>query len=432
MTSRRPTRADESSRFLTPTMMSMTGFAASPGTAVLPMCSISSTQGPIAPSIRARSSSKSEGQASSYGTKITGSPLAMLLSVSRTNPYSGECVEGVFCEVRLDGVLRSSAQPQSPRFLPLSDQSFAPGVPGTVLLAPCRCNCHDVECCCVVVTLLADARHYALLVVGVSVELAQLGDVLVRAVAVDRDVRQLGLDRGELLLGQLDVGGAEVLLDPFRPERSRDGHDEVLLVQHPRQGDLRGGGTLLPREAGEQVQEGLVRPDVVLVEAGDDPPHVVAAVGVAGTGFAGQEAARKRAERDEADAELLTGGDDLPLEHPLHDRVLALDRRQRRDRVRAPDLLRAGLGLTPAQDLSLLDQLAHGLGDVLHRDRVRHPVLVVQLDVIGAQPTQGRLEVRPDLLSELAGDKRSRIMNLVAITTSSRTGANARPTSSSF
>ena len=65
------------------------------------------------------------------------------------------------------------------------------------------------------VTLLADARHYALLVVGVSVERAQLGDVLVRAVAVDRDVRQLGLDPGELLLGQLDVGGTEVLLDPL-------------------------------------------------------------------------------------------------------------------------------------------------------------------------------------------------------------------------
>ena len=48
-----------------------------------------------------------------------------------------------------------------------------------------------------------------------SVELAQLGDVLIRAVAVDCDVRQLSLDPGELLLGQLDVGGTEVLLDPL-------------------------------------------------------------------------------------------------------------------------------------------------------------------------------------------------------------------------
>ena len=52
-------------------------------------------------------------------------------------------------------------------------------------------------------------------------------------------------------------------------------------MQHPRQGDLRGGGPLLLREAGQQVQQWLVGPDVVFVEAGDGPPDVVAGVGVA-------------------------------------------------------------------------------------------------------------------------------------------------------
>jgi hypothetical protein len=46
----------------------MTGLAARPGTAVLPMCSISSTQGPMI-----RSPSKSVGQRGSYGTTTTGS-----------------------------------------------------------------------------------------------------------------------------------------------------------------------------------------------------------------------------------------------------------------------------------------------------------------------------------------------------------------------
>jgi hypothetical protein len=46
-----------------------------------------------------------------------------------------------------------------------------------------------------------------------SVEVAELGDVLVGAFAVDFDIRQLHLDPAELLIGQVDVGGAEVLLD---------------------------------------------------------------------------------------------------------------------------------------------------------------------------------------------------------------------------
>src|SRR5215212_1105876 len=79
MSPSRSTRMGESWRLLTPTMMSMTGFAARSGTAVLPTCSISSTKGPMARSMLIRSSSKSVGQRGSYGTTRTGSsaPLAI-------------------------------------------------------------------------------------------------------------------------------------------------------------------------------------------------------------------------------------------------------------------------------------------------------------------------------------------------------------------
>src|ERR1017187_9173907 len=54
-------------------MMSMTGFAASPGTAVLPTCSMPpTTQLPITRSRIVRSCSKRVGQDSSYGTMWTG------------------------------------------------------------------------------------------------------------------------------------------------------------------------------------------------------------------------------------------------------------------------------------------------------------------------------------------------------------------------
>jgi hypothetical protein len=61
------------------------------------------------------------------------------------------------------------------------------------------------------------------LVAGRVVEVAELGDVLVGAVAVDFDLRQLRLDPAELLIGQVDVGGAEVLLDTLELARAGDG-----------------------------------------------------------------------------------------------------------------------------------------------------------------------------------------------------------------
>jgi len=81
---------------------------------------------------------------------------------------------------------------------------------------------------------------------------AQLGGVFVGTVAVNLDLRQVCLDPLELLVGQVDVSSAEVLLDPLELARSRDGHNEVLLVQHPREGDLRRSGALfLLRECSE-------------------------------------------------------------------------------------------------------------------------------------------------------------------------------------
>src|SRR3954469_13934057 len=53
--------------------MSMTGLASSPGTAVLPMCSMSPPRSPSAPVSRAHSSSNLAGQAASYATSATAS-----------------------------------------------------------------------------------------------------------------------------------------------------------------------------------------------------------------------------------------------------------------------------------------------------------------------------------------------------------------------
>ena len=56
-----------------PAMTSITDFASSPETAVLPMCSTATTHGCMAASMRARSYWKSVDQRGSYGTTYTGS-----------------------------------------------------------------------------------------------------------------------------------------------------------------------------------------------------------------------------------------------------------------------------------------------------------------------------------------------------------------------
>ncbi len=68
---------------------------------------------------------------------------------------------------------------------------------------------------------------------------------------MDLDLGQFSLDLGELLVGEVDVGGAEVLLDALQFAGARDGHDEFLLVQHPGQRDLRRGRALLLGEVGQ-------------------------------------------------------------------------------------------------------------------------------------------------------------------------------------
>jgi hypothetical protein len=58
-------RDSASVRLCTPTSTSMIGFAAKPGTAVLPICSMMSTSGPSAAESLARSCSNIRGQAGS-------------------------------------------------------------------------------------------------------------------------------------------------------------------------------------------------------------------------------------------------------------------------------------------------------------------------------------------------------------------------------
>ena len=69
-------------------------------------------------------------------------------------------------------------------------------------------------------------------------------------------------------------------------------------------------------------------------------------------------------------------------------RVLALQRRHRLDRVRAANRLHAGLGQTEVLDLALANQVLHRTRDVFDRHVRIDTVLIEEIDPVGPEPFQ--------------------------------------------
>ena len=107
--------------------------------------------------------------------------------------------------------------------------------------------------------------------------------------------------------------------------------------------------------------------------------------------LAGQETAAERAVGDEADAQLAHGGEDLVLGIARPQRVLGLQRGDRMHGVRAADRRRRRLRQSQEPDLAGVDQLRHRADGLLDRHVGIDPVLVVEVDVVDAEPPQRRV-----------------------------------------
>ena len=101
---------------------------------------------------------------------------------------------------------------------------------------------------------------------------------------------------------------------------------------------------------------------------------------------------------DEADAELAHGRQHRVLGVARPQRVLRLQRRDRVHGVRAADRLRRGLREPEVADLALLDQLLHRADRLLDRDGLVDAVLVVEVDVVDAEPRQRRVARAADVV----------------------------------
>ena len=174
-------------------------------------------------------------------------------------------------------------------------------------------------------------------------------------------------------------------------------------------------------------------------EAGDLRAEVVALLeGGRVVDGSGEEPLAERAERHEPDPVRVAHGKHLLFGSPPPQRVLALHGSDRGDRVGALDGLRRCLRQPPTSDLAGIHQVSDRAGEVFDGCLGIDPVLVVEVDVIGPQSAQRAVDRVTDIAGEQHPAARLPFYGsmscayLVAMTTASRTGSSASPTSSSL
>ena len=102
----------------------------------------------------------------------------------------------------------------------------------------------------------------------------------------------------------------------------------------------------------------------------------------------GEEPAGEDAVRGHSDAELAAGGQDLVLDPTREERVLDLQVGDGVDGVRAADGLGAALGEPDVPNVARLHHFRDGADGLLDRDVGEHAARSVDVDVIGAEPTE--------------------------------------------
>src|ERR1035437_6760615 len=158
-----------------------------------------------------------------------------------------------------------------------------------------------------------------------------------------------------------------------------------LLGQQPGERDL-GRCRLLPfPDAGEQVNQGLIRLQSLRREARQGAAEVGAVELRIFVDLARQEALAQGAVWDKADSEFLKGRYDFLLRSPRPQRVFALESSDRLDCVCATDGLHSCFGKAEVLDLAFPNQVLHRSSYVFDRHVRVNPILIEQVDDINLE-----------------------------------------------
>ncbi len=145
------------------------------------------------------------------------------------------------------------------------------------------------------------------------------------------------------------------------------------------------------------VDDAQVALEVLAGEARVGLAPVVVGPLVGGADRAGEEAVAERRIGHEADAQLAQQRQQLGLRVTGPQGVLGLQRGDRVHGVGAADRVRAGLGQADVADLAFGDQVGQRADGLLDGGIRVDPVLVVQVDVVDAQPLQRALDRGADV-----------------------------------
>src|SRR5271166_1666050 len=213
-----------------------------------------------------------------------------------------------------------------------------------------------------------------------------------------RDFGDGALDLMQILRGQLDCDGRDVLLEARKLRRAGNRRDPRLLGEKPSERDLRRSRLLAKRDLTETIDEGAVRLARLGREARHDVAEIVLVERRALVDGAREETFPERTERDKAYAKLFQRRYDFLLWLAPPQRIFALKRRHPLHRVRATDCLGAGLGKAEVLDLASADKVLHRARDIFDRHVRIDAVLIEKIDDVGFQPPERSLRHLPDVV----------------------------------
>jgi large subunit ribosomal protein L32 len=191
---------------------------------------------------------------------------------------------------------------------------------------------------------------------------------------------------------------AAFLLEVLPVSCPRDGNDVAAAYEYPRDRNLRRRHALALGDLLHAVGEPHVALEVGAREPRVTLPKIVVLQLVRRAEAAGEEAAAERAVRDEPDAELAQRVEDLALGIASPQRILRLQRGDGMNGVRATDCLRGCLREAEVAHLAGGDELCHRTDGLLDGRLRVDTVLVVEVDVVRAEPLQRPVDRRTDVL----------------------------------
>src|ERR1035438_5713343 len=187
-----------------------------------------------------------------------------------------------------------------------------------------------------------------------------------------------------------------------------DRYNPRLLGQQPGKCDLSGCGLLPFPDAGEQINQRLIRLASLRREARQGAAEVGAfELGVL-VHLSREEALAQGAVRDEADAEFLKGRYHFLLRSPRPQRIFALQRGDRLDCVCATDGLHSCFGKAEVLNLAFLNQLLHRASYVFDGHVRVNPMLIEQVDCLNLEAFERALDGLLDVLGPAVQTRRSR------------------------